>query len=135
MRRKTQTPADADMTPMLDIVFILLIFFVVTAEFLKERAMPMTPPPPDKTATVTDFPTILVNLSADGLTRVDGKLVDIEGVRGRIEQALAEKPEQAVLVQAAASTKNRFVIRAVDQAYSAGIKAVGFRIAEDPISS
>lgn len=119
--------AETDMTPMLDIVFILLIFFVVTASFLKERAMPMTPPPvgnPDKPQ-----PAIVVSVSEEGLVRVNGRLSDIERVRAGIERSLAENPDQSVLVQAHPQARNQFVIMTVDQAYSAGAKSVGFNLA------
>ena len=128
MRQKRTTPAEADMTPMLDIVFILLIFFVVTASFLTERAMDMTPPPSGGSS-ITQ-PAITVSISSEGLVRVNGELSDIERVRARIEQALASDPEQAVIVQADKTTKNWLVLTAVDQARSAGVQSVGFMLTE-----
>lgn len=128
MRRlpKSQS-AEADMTPMMDIVFILLIFFVATATFLKERALPMTPPPAAGPISSSQ-PTIFVHIAEDGMVRVNGELSEISAVRARIERSLAEDPAQAVLVQAHPSARNKFVIRAVDQAYSAGAMAVGFAL-------
>ncbi len=121
--------SDADMTPMMDIVFILLIFFVATATFLKERALPMTPPPASDHA-VNSAPAILVRIAENGLIWVNGEVSGIDGVRSRIELNLAKNPDQSVLVQAHPSAKNKFVIRAVDQAYSAGARNVGFAIDE-----
>lgn len=126
--RRQSSAAETDLTPALDIVFILLIFFIVTATFLKEQAMPMTPPPPG--ASPVTQPAIVVSLSADGLIRVDGRLTDIGAVRALIERALAENPEQSVLVQAHPQTRNQLVILAVDKAYSAGASAVGFTLSQ-----
>lgn len=119
--------AEADLTPMMDVVFILLIFFVATATFLKEQALPMTPPPQSSVISPSQS-TIVVHLAENGLIRVNGVLSDIDAVRSRIEMHLASEPGQPVLVQASPSTKNRSVIRVVDQAYSAGASAVGFAI-------
>ncbi|MAK60193.1 MAG: biopolymer transporter ExbD [Ponticaulis sp.] len=128
-RFKRRSSAEADMTPMLDIVFILLIFFVVTATFLRENALNMTPPPdgppppPEKSQS-----TILVRIDGQGMVRVNDELSDIIGVRARIERLLAEAPDQAVLVQAHPRARNQLVIKAVDQAYSAGVQNVGFAL-------
>ena len=129
MRSKRQSrTAEADLTPMLDIVFFLLIFFIVTAIFIKESAINMTPPPPGAEPQAAQMPTILVRLGEDGLVRVNGELSDIGSVRARLERLLAEQPEQGVLVQAHPTTRNRLVILAVDQAYSAGVQNVGFAV-------
>ena len=129
MKRKSGTDtAETDLTPMLDIVFILLIFFIVTATFFKEKGMDMTPPPAGSHDTSAYMPTILVRIGEDGLVRVNGELSDIGAVRARLERLLAETPEQSVLVQAHPRTRNRSVILAVDQAYSAGVQNVGFAV-------
>ena len=127
-RKRISEASETDLTPMLDIVFILLIFFIVTATFLKENAMTMPTPPPDSLTSVQPRPAIIVSITNDNLVRVNGVLSGIDGVRARIETELAANPDQAVLVQAAPETKNRFVIRAVDQAYSAGVSSVGFTL-------
>ena len=129
MRHRKISSAEADMTPLLDIVFILLIFFVVTATFLKEQAMDMTPPPASGHSAITS-PAILVSISPEGLVRVNGALSDIEMVRAKIERELAQLPDQSVIVQAASVAKNGLVIRAVDQARSAGVQSIGFMVAE-----
>lgn len=124
--RRHQSDVDVDMTSALDIVFILLIFFIVTATFLKEQALPMTPPPAGEAARTV--PAIVVSISEEGLVWVDGRVTDIERVRANIERKLAETPEASVLVQAHPQARNRFVILVVDQAYSAGARSVGFSL-------
>lgn len=127
-RFRRRSSAEADMTPMLDIVFILLIFFVVTATFLRENAINMTPPPPGGDPPPSNQSTILVRIDGQGMVRVNDELSDIIAVRARIERLLAETPDQGVLVQAHPQAKNQLVIKAVDQAYSAGVENVGFAV-------
>ena len=119
-RRKKAEESEVDLTPMLDIVFILLIFFIVTATFLKENAMNLTPPPPAPPDQPVDpKPTILIRIAEDNLVSINGRLSDIGSVRAGIERLIAETPDSAVLVQAHPRAKNRMVIRIVDQARSA----------------
>ena len=128
-RKRKAEESEVDLTPMLDIVFILLIFFIVTATFIKENAIDLTPPPPAPPDTPVDpKPTILVRISEDSLVSVNGRLSDVGAVRANLERLIAENPETAVLVQAHPRAKNRLVILVVDQARSAGVDNVGFTI-------
>ncbi len=128
-RRRSADTTEVDLTPMLDIVFILLIFFIVTATFIKERALDLTPPPPaPPDQPVNPQPTILIRLSEDSLVYVNGRLSDVESVRANIERLRAETPESAVLVQAHPRAKNRLVVLVVDQARSAQVENVGFTV-------
>ncbi len=123
--------SEVDLTPMLDIVFILLIFFIVTATFIKERAINLTPPPPaPPDQPIEPKPTILIRISEDNLVSVNRRLADLGSVRANIERLIAETPESAVLVQAHPRAKNRIVITVVDQARSAlgGDGSVGFTV-------
>lgn len=131
MRRhsKGSEEAEVDLTPMLDIVFILLIFFIVTATFVKEQALNLTPPPPaPPDQPVNPQPTILVRISEESLVTVNRRVTDVGAVRANIERLIAETPESAVLVQAHPRAKNRFVLLVVDQARSAGVENVGFTV-------
>ena len=128
-RTRKQEESEVDLTPMLDIVFILLIFFIVTATFIKENAIDLTPPPPAPPDTPVDpKPTILVRISEDSLVFVNNRVSDVGSVRANIERLIAETPESAVLVQAHPQAKNRLVITVVDQARSAGVENVGFTV-------
>ena len=127
-KRKSEE-SEVDLTPMLDIVFILLIFFIVTATFIKENAIDLTPPPPVPPDTPVDpQPTILIRITEDSLVTVNNRFTDVGSVRASIERQIAESPESAVLVQAHPRAKNRLVIMIVDQARSAGVPSVGFTI-------
>ena len=127
--RRKEEESEVDLTPMLDIVFILLIFFIVTATFIKENAIDLTPPPPVPPDTPVDpQPTILIRITEDSLVTVNNRFTDVGSVRASIERQIAESPESAVLVQAHPRAKNRLVIMIVDQARSAGVPSVGFTI-------
>ena len=128
IKRKTRSSAETDLTPMLDIVFILLIFFIVTAIFIKENAIDMTQPEMNLAEPVQQTPSILVRIDEDSLVRVNGRLSDIGNIRSEIERLLAAKPDQSVLVQAHPDARTRLVILAVDSARSAGVAGVGFAL-------
>ena len=128
-RKRKAEESEVDLTPMLDIVFILLIFFIVTATFIKENAIDLTPPPPAPPAQpVNPQPTVLIRITEDSLVTVNGRLSDVGSVRAAIERRIAENPESAVLVQAHPRARNQLVIMIVDQARSAGIENVGFTV-------
>jgi len=125
--RREAEEADVNMTPMLDIVFILLIFFIVTAVFIQERAINLTPPPPSDTNQPQDpQPTIRIRIDQDNLIEVNGRRADIGTVRANIERLRAENPNRAVLVQAHPDAKSGLVVRVVDKARSANVANVGF---------
>lgn len=128
IKRRNRSSAETDLTPMLDIVFILLIFFIVTAIFIKENAIDMTQPEMNLAEPVQQTPSILVRIDEDSLVRVNGRLSDIGNIRSEIERLLAAKPDQSVLVQAHPDARTRLVILAVDSARSAGVAGVGFAL-------
>ncbi len=130
MKRKSIKAAEADLTPMLDIVFILLIFFIVTATFIQENAIDMTPPPPSNSTEISGE-TLIVRIDENDLIRVGGRLTDVEGIRARVERAIAENPDISVIVQAHPQARNQLVIHSVDQSRSAGVQNVGFAVDGD----
>ena len=105
MRRSViHQPQDSEdeginLTPMLDVVFIMLIFFIVTASFVKEAGIevlrPLAP-----TAVAKKNANILVAISGKNEIWMDGRVVNPQGVRGQIERLRAENPEGSVLIQA-----------------------------------
>ncbi|OUS23741.1 biopolymer transporter ExbD [Gammaproteobacteria bacterium 45_16_T64] len=88
-----------DLTPMLDVVFIMLIFFIVTASFIKESGVEVSRPD-SQTASQKDNATILVAISADNSIWIDNRQVDIRAVRANIERLYAESPEGGLVIQA-----------------------------------
>lgn len=98
--RKGQDSADVNMTPMLDIVFILLIFFIVTATFLQEKGMVMTPPPPDDDSEVPNkpAPTILIQVDENDRIFIERQISDIERVTANVQRFIVDKGGQAAVV-------------------------------------
>lgn len=123
-RRKLEDDnATIDMTPMLDVVFILLIFFVVTASFVHESGFAInTPAVSEKTTTVTSKKS-LITLLVDNDSRVwlDGKEIDIRAVRAHIESYRVENPAVKLLVKAQPSATTATFVLISDQAQQAGL--------------
>ena len=106
MRRSRRTQGgdegEVDMTPMLDIVFIMLIFFIVTATFLDETGIDLTqpPPPPDDVNTPpSNNPAITVYVDGRNACAVDGRSTGCDRVLLAVERLLSEKPNAAVILR------------------------------------
>jgi biopolymer transport protein ExbD len=115
--------AEINLTPMLDVVFIMLIFFIVTAVFVKEPGVEVSRP----TAFTAESPSsgsIFVAVTATNEIWIDGRAVPPEGVRAAIERLAAENPEGGVVIQADNSAYNEFVIQVMDAAKAAGITQI-----------
>jgi len=99
-RRRQQAEADVDMTPMLDIVFILLIFFIVTAVFVQEKSINMLPPPPSPEQDEPDkqAPVILIQINDRNVVFVNQTITDLRRVGPAIERFRADNGESAVLI-------------------------------------
>ena len=95
----TDEEAVIDLTPMLDVVFIMLIFFIVTATFIKEAGVEVNRPEAS-TADQKDNTTVLVAINSDNSIWIDKRRVDIRSVRANIERLHAESPEGGVVIQA-----------------------------------
>ncbi|MEE2567374.1 ExbD/TolR family protein [Hyphobacterium marinum] len=102
MRRRTRRAADqadVNMTPMLDIVFILLIFFIVTATFLQEQGLDMVPPPPSPDQPEEQNVVILVQVDEESRVFVNQRLTSADRVLAAVARIRAEEPNSAVLIQ------------------------------------
>lgn len=120
--KRAPDEADVDLTPMLDVVFILLIFFIVTATFAQEEALGLEPPPPPPPPNVEppEQQAILIYIDESGLITVNGRVTDVGSVRANIERVKAENPESAVVIQAHPQARNGTIILIRDAAYNAG---------------
>ena len=122
-RKSGDDTAEPDMTPMLDVVFILLIFFIVTSTFLNEVGFDQTPPPPSdqpppKVKSVNIF------IDSTNLIQVDGRTTDINAVRANIERKKAENPNISVAIVADADARNQYVVEVYDLAKQANVESV-----------
>lgn len=125
MRRHHQQDEDTsiDLTPMLDVVFIMLIFFIVTSSFIKEAGVEVQRPQAE-TASAQDKGNILIAITADGQVWIDKKPVDIRAVRSHVERLRVEQPDGAVVVQADQEARTGLVVQVMDQARLAGVRDV-----------
>jgi len=122
---KQADEASVDLTPMLDVVFILLIFFIVTSTFIQEEALGLEPPPPPSQAESNpDQSAILIYVGEDNLITVNGRLTDIGGVRANMERLRAENPESALIIQAHPQARTGTIVKIRDEAYNAQMSRV-----------
>lgn len=126
MRRRIQLPdddSDFDMTPMLDVVFIMLIFFIVTSSFVKESGIDINRPDAS-TATFKEQGNILIAITAENDIWIDKRKIDVRAVRANIERLHMENPQGAVVVQADKSSRNGVLVQVLDQIKLAGVNNV-----------
>jgi biopolymer transport protein ExbD len=121
--RGSQKTTEINMAPLIDLVFLLLIFFLVTTSFVKETGIDVQRPRAS-TASIKEAGNILVGISADGRIYLDSKQIDVRSVRAHIERSLAENPEGAVVIVADKQSITDTVIRVMDQCRLAGARNV-----------
>ncbi|MCB1182374.1 biopolymer transporter ExbD [bacterium] len=114
---------DINMGPLVDMVFLLLIFFVVTTSFVKETGIDVQRSTA-ATAEVKERGNILLGVNADGEIYFEGKRIDVRSVRALVERALAEDPEAGVVVVADKDSNTGAVVEAMDQCRLAGARSV-----------
>ena len=112
-----------DLTPMLDVVFIMLIFFIVTSTFVKEAGVDVSRPEAD-TAVVTESNTIQIGITSANQIFMDKRQIDKRAVRANVERGLAENPGAAVIIVADADSKTETLIEVMDQSRLAGAESV-----------
>ncbi len=122
-RRQSGVVAEINMTPLIDMVFILLIFFIVTTSFVKETGVDVNRPSA-KTAVKKELANIMVAIKPNGEIWIDKRSVDIRAVRANIERLHAENPEGSVIILADKEAKSGLLIQVMDQARLAGVSNV-----------
>ncbi len=114
--------SNVDITPMLDVVFIMLIFFIVTATFVKEAGIDVNRPPPSEEPPPEDRQqNILIYIDGNDRVNIDRRIVDIRAVRPNIERKHAENPEGKVVIQTHPDSTTDTLIQVMDASRSAGI--------------
>jgi biopolymer transport protein ExbD len=122
-RAREREESEVNLTPMLDVVFIMLIFFIVTASFVKEAGIDVSRPPA-ATAERKERGNILVAITANNQIWMDRRMVDPRAVRANLERMHAENPQGAVVIQADKDSKNGLLVQVMDAARLAGISSV-----------
>jgi biopolymer transport protein ExbD len=121
---------DIDITPMLDIVFIMLIFFIVTTSFVKESGITVSRPSAS-TAEAKQGSNILIAIRANGEIWVDKRVVDVRAVRANVERMKAEAPEGAVVIQADEFAPTGLLVKVMDQVRMAGVLDISIAASTD----
>ncbi|HEX5133503.1 MAG TPA: biopolymer transporter ExbD [Candidatus Krumholzibacteria bacterium] len=114
---------NVDMAPLVDMTFLLLIFFMVTTSFVKETGIDVMRSTA-ATAEVKDHGTVMIGVDTEGRVYMEGKKVDLRSVRSLVERALAEDPEAGVVVVADKDSNTGDVVRVMDQCRLAGARNV-----------
>ena len=121
--------ADIDMTPMLDVVFIMLIFFIVTASFVKEAGIDVNRPEA-ATAVKKDRANILIAISDKGEIWINKRRIDVRAVQANIERLRAENPQGSVVIQADKKATTETLIKVMDASRAAGVYDVSIAAQE-----
>ncbi len=129
MRKHSHTTDDDEeqinVTPMLDVVFIMLIFFIVTATFVKEVGLDVNQPEDDKPKTVDpDKRSIVVRITSRDRIIIAQRDVDWRSVRANIERLHAENPEAPVVIQPHPNSRTESMVHVMDSARQAGVFSV-----------
>lgn len=127
MRRRArvseQEEVGIDLTPMLDVVFIMLIFFIVTTSFVKESGIDVSRPQASS-AEKKESASILIAISEAGEIWLQKRKIDVRSVRANVERLHAETPEGAVIIQSDKSAKTGILVQVMDQVRLAGVTNV-----------
>ena len=123
-------PTAMNITPLIDMVFILLIFFAVNASFVKEAGVEIERPSA-RSAVTQEQANIMIAVTETGEVWVDRQRVDPRSVRGHVERLHAENPEGAVVILADDKSETGLVIEVLDQARLAGVENVAVAATPD----
>ncbi len=134
MKRRISKQGDStevDLTPMLDVVFIMLIFFIVTATFIREKGIDVLRPDPNEEEQRQAALAIVISVDANNDVWVEGRVVDERAVRANVERLRAENADSPVLIQADRDSDFGVVVRVMDQARLAHAPSVSIATIED----
>ena len=123
-----QEDTELDMTPMLDIVFIMLIFFIVTTSFVKESGVTVSTPQA-QTSSQQENANIFIAITAEEEVWIDRRPVDPRSVRAIVARLHADNPEGSVIIQSDQEAPTRMLVEVMDQVRLAGVE--GIAIAAD----
>ena len=125
-KQREEEGAEIDLTPMLDVVFIMLIFFIVVASFLKEAGIEINRPDDNQPQDPNDSISIVVEISSDNQLWMENRRVDVRAVRANIQRLLAEDPEAPVTVKVEKGAEAGVVVDVADAARESGVGVVNW---------
>lgn len=122
-RKGNKRPLELNIAPLIDMIFILLIFFMVTTSFVRETGVEVHRPVAS-TAATHEKSGILIGVTKDNRVFIDNREVDIRAVRAHVERALAENPESGVIIVADKESNTGAIIQIMDGCKIAGAESV-----------
>ena len=115
---------EINLTPMLDVVFIMLIFFIVTATFVKEAGLDVNRPDAPVSETTPEEANILIAINANDEIWIDRRLIDPRALRANIERLHAENPKGSIVIMADTKSTNKMLVSVMDSARQAGVYSI-----------
>ena len=112
---------EINLTPMLDVVFIMLIFFIVTASFIKEAGIDVNRPDAPVTESTPEDSNILIAIRANDEIFIDRRMIDPRALQSNIQRMHAENPDGSVVIQAHKSSTNKMLVTVMDAARDVGV--------------
>ncbi len=119
-KNKNKEETEINLTPMLDVVFIMLIFFIVTTSFVKEAGIEVNRPSA-KTSQQKSKANILIAIKNNDEIWIDKRMVDIRAIRSNIERLKASNAQNSVVVQSDKDARTGILVKVMDQVRLAGI--------------
>lgn len=121
-KANTEEETDIDITPMLDVVFIMLIFFIVTASFVKESGLDINKPPASNEPPDPEAPKpIVIEISKLNEITIERNVVDYRAIKSTVTRLKAERPEASVVVKVDPKAQTKAIIQAIDGIKSANV--------------
>ena len=125
-KEQEQGGAEIDLTPMLDVVFLMLICLLGVASFIKEAGVEVNRPDDNQPDNPEDSTSILVEVASDNQIWMENRRVDIRAVRANIQRLLAEDPEAPVTIKVEKGAEAGIVVDVADAARESGVAAVNW---------
>ncbi|MCZ4294144.1 ExbD/TolR family protein [Vibrio sinaloensis] len=122
-RQQRQEEAQVDLTSMLDIVFIMLIFFIVTSSFVRESGVEVNRPTASNVVSQKEAGIFVAITSANDIY-IDKRVVDVERVQATLEHLMLDKPDASLVIQADEHAYSGTVVKVMDAAKSAGVRNI-----------
>jgi len=116
------TDPEPDLSPMIDCVFILLIFFIVTATFVEEDGFAINRPEDSSAAQANDNQTLVLAITEDGLVKVDGRTVSIDAIPGLVQTQLALEEKSPIIIQSHAKSRHGITMQVQSACLEGGAK-------------
>jgi len=125
-RHRSEVDTEINITPMLDIVFIMLIFFIVTTSFVREQGLDVSRPSQAEQEVVREDDTlpILVRIDQISMITINNRRVDADAVRANLERERAQNPRSPLIIAAHPDSDTNSLVRVLDAANIVGISSI-----------